>query len=477
MNKKKIAAILVAATTMGVMLSACGSGGSEPETSQDLASDNTAGPEAVSDSEDPAADLEEADSGVDVNKEEEIVVTIWEAQWGTENYEDTLKKLAEEATAAHIDGKNIKVEVQCIPWDNYYETFMTAYTTGSNPDIACQASTAPAQYNDLDAVMDLSPIIEEWKTDNPELYEEIGENAILFEQDADGKQIGLPFAIDGAGLIYNKDVFEAAGITKLPANYDELTEAAAQIADSGVTPFAFRADHCSLSNFLVFSNGGYNIGLDYSILLDDEKAVHMLDIVQDWWDKGYIAEGSAGYSADDVRKMLMNGDVGMIITNFPAWAPEDVRDSLGVLPVPVGPDATVDTKHNSTSYQAYYAYNTTEHPDETLAVLKWWYEHNDILYTEGGNSCVPLRLSQFQTVFGEDELLNSFFREYVDNNGVRSAFVYPFEHFETWYGVFDGDKVNTKAILNILTDQDYHAGLEESIAETQEIFEAYGIEP
>lgn len=476
MKKKMIAAVLIAATTM-TALGACGSNGSDTS-----ASDSSESSEAATSQSSPVdstteAATEDTDSETEANSEDEIVITIWEAQWGTENYEDTLKKLAEEATAAHIDGKNIRVEVQAIPWDNYYETFMTAYTTGSSPDIACQASTAPAQYNDLGVVMDLSPILEEWKTENPELYDEIGENAILFEQDSDGKQIGIPFAIDGAGLIYNKDVFEAAGITELPANYDELTEAAAKIADSGVTPFAFRANHCSLSNFLVFSNGGYNVDLDYNILLDDEKAIHMLDIVQGWWDNGYIAEGSAGYSADDVRKMLMNGDAGMIITNMPTWAPEDIRDSLGVLPVPVGPDATEETKHNSMSYQAYYAYNTTEHPEETLAVLKWWYEHNDILYTEGGNSCVPLRTSQFKTLFGDDELLNSFFSEYVDNNGVRSSFVYPFEHFETWYGVFDGDRVNVKAILNILTDQDYHAGLEESIAETQEIFEAYGIEP
>lgn len=408
-------------------------------------------------------------------EEEEIVITIWEAAWGTDAYEDTLKKLAEEATAAHIDGKNIRVEVQCIPWDGYYETFMTAYTTGTNPDIACQASTAPAQYNDLEAVMDLTPIVDAIKEENPDFYEQVGEVAFNFVKDAEGKQIGLPFAIDGTGMIYNKEVFEKAGITELPTNYDELTEAAEKIKAIGVTPFAFRANHCSLSNFLIFSNGGYNIDTDYTILLDDEKAIHMLDIVQNWWDNGYIAEGSAGYSSDDIRKMLMNGDTGMIITNFPAWAPADQRDKLGVLDVPFGPDATEETRHNSMSYQAYYAYNNTEHPEETLAVLKWWYEHNDLLYLEGGNSTVPIREAQFKTVFGDDELLNDFYNKYVNNGGVQSTFVYPFDHFETWYGVFDGNKVNTKAILNILTDQDYHEGLEESIAETKEIFEAYGI--
>ncbi len=92
----------------------------------------------------------------------------------------SLKSWQQQATDAHIDGKNIRVEVACIPWSNYYETFMTAYQTGTGPDIACQASTAPSQYDELGATLDLSPIIEAWKTENPDFYNEIGEDAIAF---------------------------------------------------------------------------------------------------------------------------------------------------------------------------------------------------------------------------------------------------------------------------------------------------------
>ncbi len=478
MKKRKWLTTIVSMTTAAILLAACGQNSSGDVAQADSSAD--AADTVVADTAEVSQEtgsVQETSAGEEGELGEEIVVTIWEAQWGTDAYEEALQKLAEEATAAHIDGKNIRVEVQCIPWNNYYETFMTAYTTGTNPDIACQASTAPAQYNDLGVVMDLSPILEEWKAENPEFYAEIGETAIAFEQDAEGKQIGLPFAVDGKGLIYNKEVFETAGITELPTDYDELTEAAEKIAATGVTPFAFRGDHCSLSNFLVFSNGGYNIGTDYSIMLDDEKATHMLDIMQDWWDKGYVAEGTAGYSDDDIRRMLMNGDVGIILSSMPTWVPEENAASLGILPVPMGPDATEETKHNSISYQAYYAYNTTEHPEETLAVLKWWYENNDILYTEGDNSTVPLRASQFEAVMGGNELSQAFYDNYVNNNGVATSFVYPFEHFETWYGVFDGNKVNTRALMNIFTDQDYRDGLEQSIEETKEIFEAYDIEP
>ena len=200
--KKRMMAWLLAAALLTVWLTGCAKAPAK-QTNETTASEQQTAPEASSD--------------------DEIVITIWEAQWGNDNYEDVLKKLAQQATDAHIDGKNIRVEVACIPWSNYYETFMTAYQTGTGPDIACQASTAPSQYDELGATLDLSPIIEAWKTENPDFYNEIGEDAIAFEQNADGKQIAIPFAVDGKNLQYNKEVFEAAGITELPTNYDELT--------------------------------------------------------------------------------------------------------------------------------------------------------------------------------------------------------------------------------------------------------------
>ena len=116
MKKTVIPALLVAAMSAAALLGACSSRGGTSE--------NTV-PASTTEGEVNTSAVATGDS--DSGSGEEIVVTIWETQWGTENYEDTLKKLAEEATAAHIDGKNIRVEVQCIPWDNYYETFMTAY--------------------------------------------------------------------------------------------------------------------------------------------------------------------------------------------------------------------------------------------------------------------------------------------------------------------------------------------------------------
>lgn len=54
----------------------------------------------------------------------------------------------------------------------------------------------------------------------------------------DGKVYGMPMNIEGFGIIYNKALFQKAGINELPDTYTELEEAASQLKKVGVTPFA-----------------------------------------------------------------------------------------------------------------------------------------------------------------------------------------------------------------------------------------------
>lgn len=54
----------------------------------------------------------------------------------------------------------------------------------------------------------------------------------------DGKVYGMPMNIEGFGIIYNKELFEKAGIKELPDTYTELEKTASQLKRIGVTPFA-----------------------------------------------------------------------------------------------------------------------------------------------------------------------------------------------------------------------------------------------
>jgi multiple sugar transport system substrate-binding protein len=401
------------------------------------------------------------------------VISLWICNWGNAEYESTLEKLAAQATAANIDGKGIQAKVTMISWDTFYNTFLTAVVAGEGPDIACQASTAPALYAEMGKTLDLMPILNKWKQENSPMYSEVGQAAFDFETH-NGQLIAIPFALDGAGLTYNRNVFQKAGITKLPTTFDELGQDLDLIKRNcpGVAPIAFNANHSNLIEWLIFGNGGYIVSKDYKVQLNDPKVTKMLDLFKSWWDAGYIAPGSAGYSSDEIRTMIQAEQAGIVLTNMPTWAAVDKRASLGIIPPLRGPDATAGSHHNTVSYQAYYAYNTTKYHEETMAVLKWWLEHDEILYIEGGQSVVPVRSSLAKKVLA-DPLLNEFYDAYFNNNGIAVPFIYPFTQFENWMGVADANRTNVIPAWNILMGKSYQEGIAESTQQLNELFIDY----
>ncbi|MFD2613649.1 ABC transporter substrate-binding protein [Paenibacillus gansuensis] len=54
----------------------------------------------------------------------------------------------------------------------------------------------------------------------------------------DGKIYGMPMNLEGYGFVYNKDLFNQAGITELPKTLSDLEAAAKKLQAAGITPFA-----------------------------------------------------------------------------------------------------------------------------------------------------------------------------------------------------------------------------------------------
>jgi raffinose/stachyose/melibiose transport system substrate-binding protein len=53
----------------------------------------------------------------------------------------------------------------------------------------------------------------------------------------DGKLLGMPMNTEGYGYIYNKGLFEKAGIAQVPNTLSGLRDAAQKLKDAGITPF------------------------------------------------------------------------------------------------------------------------------------------------------------------------------------------------------------------------------------------------
>ena len=61
-------------------------------------------------------------------------LVFWDMMWGrSDSYPETVQALVDKFNSEH---ENIHVTAQILPWDNFYQQFLTAVTSGAAPDIS-----------------------------------------------------------------------------------------------------------------------------------------------------------------------------------------------------------------------------------------------------------------------------------------------------------------------------------------------------
>jgi raffinose/stachyose/melibiose transport system substrate-binding protein len=139
--------------------------------------------------------------------------------------DEAYKSLADEFDAQH---ENVTTEIETKGGGTKWQTILKSkFAADEGPDVF--PVEGPGQYEVWsDFIADLSG--EPWI-----------ESAVPFALDSlniDGQQMGMPVNLEGYGYIYNKDIFEEAGVEELPRTLSELQSAAQKIQDAGYTPFA-----------------------------------------------------------------------------------------------------------------------------------------------------------------------------------------------------------------------------------------------
>ncbi|MGD6776409.1 ABC transporter substrate-binding protein [Sutcliffiella horikoshii] len=140
---------------------------------------------------------------------------------------DQLAEMIKEFEAEH---PNIKVKLETVGGGADYGAALKAkFASGEQPDIFNNGG-----FKELEL----------WKEHLADLSEEPWTEHVLpigkvpMTDPADGKLYGMPVNLEGYGFIYNKDLFEEAGITEPPTNITELKAAAEKLEAAGITPFS-----------------------------------------------------------------------------------------------------------------------------------------------------------------------------------------------------------------------------------------------
>jgi multiple sugar transport system substrate-binding protein/sorbitol/mannitol transport system substrate-binding protein len=165
----------------------------------------------------------------------------------------------------------------------------------------------------------------------------------------DGKVYALPVYGESTMLMYNKEMFEKAGIAHPPTTFDELKEDAAKLTKNGQYGIALRGQRGSGMNIYTWAGffnafGGQWL-VDGKPEVNSDASIKATQLYTELITK-YGPPGAANFSWDQVQLAVQQGTVAMAIdaTNFAARLenPENskVVGKIGYAMVPKGPNGS-----------------------------------------------------------------------------------------------------------------------------------------
>ena len=439
MNLKKLLALALSMLMLALALVGCAAQTTEPAKQDPAANTAQTAPAQQTDEQaEPTGEVAE--------------LLYWDMLFGAADvYEPTVQGLVDQFNSEHPD---IHVTVQFHSWDNYYQEYLTSVTSGMAPDVTNGYFGIANEYARMGEILDLSSIVDEWKESG--LYDEFPAGSIELHQ-AEGIQAGLPWNIDARMTVYNKEIFEQAGVTELPTNWEEFKEVCRVIKEkTGVTPYVV-AGGCNhndqMTCHMMLGNGVNVTDADGNAAFDSQGAIETLQFFGDLMDEGLMAEGCAGYTESDVLQLFANGEVAIWSGNTPSSiATPEFIDKIGVMPN--FPAKEGGEARGLGFFNSMVAFKQSKYPEACKVFLKWYIEHSLPLFTQGGVTTLPIMDSQLQDPFYQD---NALLKQVVENVIPTTVpAVWPCAEIYPAYAQITGEGLVGLALQEVLTgNRDY----------------------
>ncbi|MFF9194177.1 extracellular solute-binding protein [Streptomyces sp. NPDC014779] len=245
--------------------------------------------------------------------------------------DDFLQRFTEAFEAEH-EGVELEVTVQ--DWTGIGKKVTEAITGDGGPDVIEVGNTQVAQYADTDKLYDLT--LESVR----DLGSEDWLPGLAEPGSIDGAQYGIPWYAANRIVIYNKDLFAAAGI-KPPKDRDQWLRDTAAL-DTGGTQGIYLAgqDWYTLAGFIWEEGGDLAVdrGGSWAGALDSPAALRGMNFY-----KRLQALGEGPRNADEQTPpqadVFAKGDVAQLIAAPSAIAAitkanPELKDKLGFFPIP-----------------------------------------------------------------------------------------------------------------------------------------------
>lgn len=232
---------------------------------------------------------------------------------------------------------NVKINYQSVPFGEAQNKFKTAAAAGSGaPDILRAEVAWVPEFASLGYLSAL---------DGTELTADAADflPTPMSSNQYNGKTYGVPQVTDTLALLYNKQLFEKAGLTDPPTTWDEVKTAAAALKDkAGVDGLYINAGGYFLLPFMYGEGGDLVDPAAKKIVVNSDANVTGVTTAQNLVESGAAVKPPAQDSYGTMMTLFKENKVGMII-NGP-WEVNNIKgapefgglENLGIAPVPAG---------------------------------------------------------------------------------------------------------------------------------------------
>lgn len=280
-------------------------------------------------------------SGTSRDGKTHLTFQIWDVA-----QRDGMQQVCDAYTAKNPD---VVIEVQVTSWGEYWTKLEASAISNQMPDIFWMHTNEILKYADYGKLADVTDLYD----DESKTYytDHFSETSLGNIQGSDGRYYGVPKDKDTVGLVYNKEMFDAAGVAypNEEWTWDDLTEASQKIYDAtGKYGYmAYGDDQLGYWNF-VYQKGGCILtedkergGFDQQPTIDAMKFYIGLQSY-DWCpDQNYFAEtspGTAFFSEQGAMFFEGNWNVLNEMKNYPEMAGKWDVAVLPKCPDPVSGD-------------------------------------------------------------------------------------------------------------------------------------------
>jgi multiple sugar transport system substrate-binding protein len=265
-----------------------------------------------------------------------VELTFWHGY--TEADGDVLDQIVADFNDSQDD---ITITTEINPWAVIDDTLLPALSAGNGPDIVAMPAERLPVYADKGAFVSL----DDFYADPANNASELNGGAVEMITVNDTKY-GVPTGYVPLAVYYNKALFEAAGITEAPANWDDWVAVAQQLTvdeNGDGTPEQYGVvlpDHATVANglwpALFYGNGGAIVDGGDTAVIDSPENAETLEFWRDAIVGDQISPtGVDGIGADG---LFSSGKAAMTIGG--PWMVSIAADNdidYGIAPIPAGP--------------------------------------------------------------------------------------------------------------------------------------------